>query len=131
VLGFYLWHRPSHPFLLLPHSQLVSYVLTQIVVVGLPEEMLFRGYLQGRLEDAYPQRQRLLGAAISWQAWLLQAALFAVLHFVVDLQPARLMVFFPALLFGWLASRRQGLGAAVFVHAACNLLSDLLVRGWL
>jgi membrane protease YdiL (CAAX protease family) len=131
VVGFYLWHTPAHPFLFIPHSQLSSYVLTQIVVVGLPEEMFFRGYLQGRLEDAFPQRFRLLGASISPPAWLAQAALFGLLHFVVDLHPARLLVFFPALLFGWLASLRAGIGAAVFVHAACNLLSDLLARGWL
>ncbi|HKU44241.1 MAG TPA: MrtC family glutamic-type intramembrane protease [Polyangiales bacterium] len=131
VAGFYLWHAPDKSFELIPHSQLPSFVLTQIVVVGLPEEMLFRGYIQGRLEDAWPRKVRFLFAELSLPAWLVQAALFAVLHFLVEVHPARLAVFFPALLFGWLRSLRRGIGAAVFVHAFCNLLSDLLARGWL
>jgi membrane protease YdiL (CAAX protease family) len=131
VLGFYWWHEPSRGFEWLPQRDLASYALTQILVVALPEEALFRGYLQGRLRDALPGRTRWLGIDLSLSAWLLQALLFGVLHFIVDLQPARLAVFFPALLFGWVAARRAGIGAAVFVHAACNLLSDLLVRGWL
>lgn len=131
VLGFYLWHTPLRPFAWLPDQDLPAYALTQVIVVGLPEEALFRGYLQGRLADAWPRRVRLLGAPVSLGAWLLQAALFALLHFVVDYNPARLAVFFPALLFGWVRALRGGIGAAIFVHAACNLLSDLLIRGWL
>jgi uncharacterized protein len=131
VLAFYIWNAPSHPFAWLPQRDLGSYVLTQILVVGLPEEALFRGYLQGRLADALPGRMRWLRVELSLWAFLLQAGLFALLHFIVDLQPARLAVFFPALLFGWVAARRGGIGAAILVHAACNLLSDVLVRGWL
>jgi membrane protease YdiL (CAAX protease family) len=130
VLGFYLWHAPAQRFALLPHSEFTSYLLTQVVVVGLPEEMFFRGYLQGRLEDAWPHHVRLLGADVSLPALLVQAALFAVLHFVVEVHVARLAVFFPALLFGWLRSLRGSIGAAVFVHAFCNVLSDFLARGW-
>lgn len=131
VAGFYVWHAPGQGFAFLPHSQFTSYLLTQIVVVGLPEEMIFRGYLQGRLEDAWPGRVRLLGADVSLAALLVQAALFAVLHFAVEVHVARLAVFFPALLFGWLRSLRGSIGAAVFVHALCNVLSDFLARGWL
>ena len=131
VLGFYVWNAPTRAFLLLPHSEFSSYLLTQIVVVGLPEEMFFRGYLQGRLHDAFERRVRLLGAELSWPALLLQAGLFALLHLVADVQIGRLAVFFPALLFGWLRCLRPGVGAAVFVHAFCNVLSDLLARGWL
>jgi uncharacterized protein len=131
ALGFYYWNAPRHAFAWLPERDLGSYVLTQILVVGLPEEALFRGYLQGRLADALPGRMRWLGVDLSARVFILQAALFALLHFIIDLQPARLAVFFPALLFSWVAGRRGGIGAAILVHAACNLLSDVLVRGWL
>ena len=131
VLGFYLWHQPIRTFAWLPQQDWGAYALTQVLVIALPEEALFRGYIQGRLRDALPGKMRWLRVELSWLPWLLQALLFAVLHFVVDLHPGRLAVFFPALVFGWLAAYRGGIGAATLFHAACNLLSDLLVRGWL
>jgi membrane protease YdiL (CAAX protease family) len=60
-----------------------------------------------------------------------QAALFALLHFLVGFSPARLAVFFPALVFGWLREKRSGIGAAIWFHALSNLLSELLIRGYL
>ena len=131
VLGFYLWHAPERAFEWVPQRDWPAYTLTQVLVIALPEEALFRGYIQGRLQEAFPGRMRWLRVELSPSAWLLQAVMFGLLHFIVDLQPARLAVFFPALLFGWLAALRGGIGAAVLFHAACNLLSDLLVRGWL
>jgi hypothetical protein len=131
ILGFIYWHAPTVPFAWLPDPDLAEYALTQVIVVGLPEEALFRGYVQGRLEDAWPERSAILWVPLGLRAWLLQALLFATLHFIVDYNPARLAVFFPALLFGWVRSLRKGIGAAVFVHAACNVLSDTLIRGFL
>jgi membrane protease YdiL (CAAX protease family) len=43
---------------------------------------------------------------------------------------ARLAVFFPALLFGWLRARTGGIGASVLFHASCNLYALLLGRGY-
>jgi len=131
ILGFIFWHEPKYPFSWLPDPDLAEYALTQVIVVGLPEEALFRGYLQGRLEDAWPGRSSVLWMRLGIRPWLLQALLFAILHFIVDYNPARLAVFFPALLFGWVRSLRKGICAAVFVHAACNVLSDTLIRGFL
>ncbi len=131
VYGFYFWNAPTRAFAWLPQRDLVSYIATQLVVVALPEEALFRGYFFGRLSDAWPARTRLLGANVSLRALGLQAVWFALLHFVVDFEPSRLAVFFPALLFGWLAGLRGGIGAAIFVHVLSNLLSDVLVRGLL
>jgi hypothetical protein len=131
IVGFYLWHAPTHAFSLAPPADLPSYVLSQVLVVALPEEAFFRGYVQGRLADGEARRVRLLGATVAPKAWLLQAVLFGLIHVVVDLNPMRFSVFFPALLFGWARARRGGVGAAVVLHALSNLLSDILVRGWL
>ena len=68
---------------------------------------------------------------VSLVALVIQAALFALVHFVVDGQPERLAVFFPGLLFGWIRARRGGIGAAILFHALSNLYADVLVRGWL
>ena len=131
VVGFYLWHAPHGPFRFQLPDELASYLLSQLLVVALPEEALFRGYFQGRLSEHFDARRRLLGAALSLRALGLSALLFALIHFAVELHPARLAVFFPALLFGWLRELRGGIGAAAALHALCNLLSDVLVRSWL
>lgn len=131
AVGFQLYHQPEHPFLWRPPGDLASFALTQLLVVALPEEALFRGYFQTRLTDAWPRLRRLLGVQVSIPALVGQALLFAIVHFVVDLQPERLAVFFPGLLFGWLRAWRGGVGAPILLHAASNVYADMLVRGWL
>lgn len=131
ILLFRLWHGSTHDFTWHPPSQPVDFLLTHLIAIALPEEALFRGYFQTRLSDLFPRRIRVLGAALSPSALLVQAALFALLHFLVGFSPARLAVFFPGLLFGWIRARRSGIGAAVWFHALCNVLAELLTRGYL
>jgi membrane protease YdiL (CAAX protease family) len=131
IFAFRLWHQVDAPFTLhIPHDPW-DFALGQLVVVALPEEALFRGYFQTRLSALFPERQRLLGAQLSLSALSCQAALFALLHFLVGLDPARLAVFFPGLLFGWMRAKRGGIGAAIWFHAFCNVLSEVLARGYL
>jgi membrane protease YdiL (CAAX protease family) len=130
TLGFYLWYAPGRSFANHLTTDLLWSFISQLLVVGLPEEALFRGYFQTRIADCTPARIRIFGVAISPLALALQAVLFALIHFAVDLQVARLAVFFPALLFGWLRAWRGGIGAAIAFHAICNLYSDILARGW-
>ncbi len=101
-----------------------------LVVVAGPEEFFYRGYLMGRLDDLFGARGRflLLGASVG-PALFVQAALFALGHYAVDLDPARLAVFFPALAFGWLKAKRGGLVAPVLFHAASNIFMDVLRAG--
>jgi membrane protease YdiL (CAAX protease family) len=95
------------------------------VVVAIPEELFFRGYLMPALERRWPATRRLLGAPVGW-ALLLSSALFAIGHLVVVPNPQRLAVFFPALVFGWMRARTGSIAAGAFYHALCNVLSDLL-----
>ncbi len=131
ALGFRLFHGVTQPFTFQPPREPLDFVLGQLLVVALPEEALFRGYVQTRLTDAFPRRVRLLGAAVSPVALVLQSVLFALLHFVVAFDPSRLAVFFPGLAFGYLRALRGGIGAAIWFHAMSNLLSELLTRGYL
>jgi membrane protease YdiL (CAAX protease family) len=131
VLGFQLWHGVTSAFTLhLPRS-LADFAAGQLLVIALPEEALFRGYFQTRLSELWPKRTRILGASLSLPALSCQAALFALLHFLVGFAPGRLAVFFPALMFGWMREKRGGIGAAIWFHALSNLLSELLIRGYL
>jgi uncharacterized protein len=131
VLAFRLWHQVDVPFSWHPPRELGDFVLGQLIVVALPEEALFRGYFQTRLRDLFPRRVRLFGVELSPGALSCQAALFALLHFLVGFAPERLAVFFPGLLFGVLREARGGIGAAVWFHALSNLFSEVLTRGYL
>lgn len=131
VAGFYFLHEPTHEFVVsLPDSP-IDFAAAQILVVALPEEAFFRGYLQTQLARLRPATRKIFGRPWPVQALLIQALLFAVLHYLVDLNPARLAVFFPAIVFGAMRHLRGGIGAGIIYHALCNILSDLLVRGWL
>ncbi len=130
AVGYQWWHQPESFLLTLPPN-LGSFLLAQLIVVALPEEAFFRGYLQTSLSDLETRGVRILGASLAPGSWLLQAALFAVIHFLVEPNPARLAVFFPGLLFGWVRARRGGIGAALALHAMSNLYSEILARSWL
>lgn len=129
--GYYWWWEPTGSFELVLPSSIANLAMAQLIVVALPEEAFFRGYVQTGLTDLAKNRIRLLGVEVAPAAWLLQAALFGLVHFLVEPHPARLAVFFPGLLFGWVRAWRGGIGAAIGLHAMSNLYSEILARSWL
>jgi uncharacterized protein len=98
---------------------------SQLVVVAIPEEVFFRGYLMERLEQVWPPTTNLFGAKVGW-ALLVSSALFALGHLLVIPNPQRLAVFFPALVFGWMRARTGSIAAGATFHALCNVVSDVL-----
>lgn len=131
AFGYYWWTDPTQPFAFAFPPDIGSLVLAQLVIVALPEEAFFRGYIQTTLADVERRRIRLLGVELAPAAWVAQAILFALIHLMVEPHPARLAVFFPGLLFGWLRAWRGGIGAAIALHAMSNLYSEILSRSWL
>lgn len=130
ALAYAAWHAPSRPFSFDAIALAPSFVIGQLVVVALPEEAFFRGFVQSRLSEAFADRRTLFGVSLSLRALVLQAALFAVVHVLVDPHPARLAVFFPGLLFGFVREWRGGIGAALTYHALSNLFSEALFQGF-
>ncbi|MFH0901735.1 MAG: type II CAAX endopeptidase family protein [Pseudomonadota bacterium] len=112
-----------------PHApaDFLQSLLVQLGVVALPEELFFRGYVLGRLEQAMPPSRRWLGGGIGI-ALFFSAALFAAGHLLVDLDPRRLAVFFPGLLFGWMRSATKSILAGTLAHACSNLYIEALHR---
>lgn len=106
---------------------LLAYLLIHLGLVAYPEEYFFRGYLQPRLDQRFGTPVRLLGVPVG-RGLLLSALAFALLHPILIPGPHRLLVFFPALLFGWLAARQKELGAAILVHALSNVLLAVVSR---
>jgi len=106
---------------------LLAYVLIHLGLVAYPEEYFFRGYLLPRLDARLGTPRRLFGVQIGW-GLVLSALAFALLHPILIPGAHRLLVFFPALLFGWLAARQRELGAAILVHAFSNVLLAIVSR---
>ena len=128
-IGFRLWWKVESGLdwdLPWPLWQLVA---THLLVVALPEELLYRGFVQQRLGRVLRGRVKVLGTQVGW-AVVITAALFAVGHFITDMRPDRLATFFPALVFGWLKERRGSLVGPVLFHASANVFSDILTEGY-
>jgi membrane protease YdiL (CAAX protease family) len=97
----------------------------QFLVVALPEELFYRGFMQTAWERTDPSAGvRVFGARLG-KGFLATQALFALGHLVV-LQPWRLATFFPGLLFGWLRARTGDVSAGIFFHALSNLFIAML-----
>lgn len=130
VLGFQFWWQPTRAFSFVAPEGFWGIALAQFVVVGLPEEFFYRGYVQTRMHEAFPRTVRVMGADLSPIAILATSVLFALGHFLVDLDPSRLAVFFPSFLFGWIRQRRGTIGASAVFHAMCNVFADILMIGY-
>lgn len=119
---------PGKPLALTPGlGWWLTFALWQLALIALSEELFFRGFLQTGLNALWTRRWRLLGADVGL-AWPITSLLFAVGHLATTPHPARLLVFFPGLLMGWLRERTGGLLAPVVFHGLSNLLMELLVR---
>ncbi len=87
--------------------------LFQIFLVALPEEFFFRGYFLKRLKQVFSLPS----------AFFLTAFIFSFSHSFIVLRWWHFSIFFPALVFGWLREKTNGLVAPVLFHALCNVFS--------
>lgn len=128
-LGYVHWWGADR-FVLAWPADFGSQILGQLLVIAVPEEAFFRGYLQTALDDAWRDRTRTILGARLGLGFLLSAAIFAIGHLLTIPHPSRLAVFFPALVFGWLRARTGGIGAGVIFHAFCNLFTAVLAESY-
>ena len=114
------------PALRLPNDFLWL-TLTHLLVVALPEEFFYRGYLYARFAAGLEEERRgrrILGVTIGPAFWL-TTLLFALGH-LTEPYPWRLAVFFPALVFGYLRLRTGTVVAATLFHALSNIFIAVL-----
>jgi hypothetical protein len=110
--------------------------LFELARAGLPEEIFFRGFVQPRLAALPGGRRglRVLFVPLT-RASVLAAALFAATHIAFEAQlftvaaAARLLTFFPGLLFGALREETGDVVAPALFHALCNATLDAMQRG--
>ena len=129
AIGFRIyWHARQEFVFRLPAS-ILDEVFGQALVIALPEEGFYRGYLLTALDDLWGTPWTFFKAKLGW-GWLVSSAIFAAGHFFTEPDPQRLAVFFPALVFGWLRARTGGVGAPALFHVLCNVLASTLSRGY-
>ncbi|HEX5035872.1 MAG TPA: CPBP family intramembrane glutamic endopeptidase [bacterium] len=96
----------------------------QVILVALPEEFFFRGYLQTMLATKFSRRFRLFGLKLFEMPTAVPIAcvVFAFSHSVITLRWWQFAIVFPSLAFGWLREKTGGLIAPVLFHALSNLI---------
>ncbi len=127
AVGHYLfaryWLGAAFHFRVPP--EFAAEALDQLVIIALPEEIFFRGYLQTEFDRACGTPYRFLGA--QWGIGVVAAAgLFAACHMIYG-GPARLVVFFPGMLYGWLRARTGTVAVPASYHAVSNLLMKIML----
>lgn len=116
-LFFYLYTRfPLFPSPALPpghYPPAGEFLLRQAVLVALPEEVFFRGYVY----DAFEEK--------GWEPIVPSSVLFCVGHLAIHASPYRALTFFPGLILGWSRRRTGNLYVPVVLHFFFNLLPYL------
>jgi len=106
--------------------KLLEWCAVQLVVVALPEELFFRGFLLELLERRFPPKRRWKGGGIG-VALVMSSAMFALIHLPKEgYDPRQLATFFPGLLFGWMRSSTRSILASTITHAGSNILVHVL-----
>lgn len=90
-----------------------EFLLRQALLVALPEEVFFRGYLYDAFEET------------GWEPVLSSSLLFSAGHLAILFSSYRALTFFPALLFGWARKRTGTVYVPVLLHLLFNLLPYL------
>jgi membrane protease YdiL (CAAX protease family) len=98
------------------------YVLSQVLLVGFPEEFFFRGYLQGEFSRSVPSLARIFGVPFGLPQ-LAVSGLFALSHSLITFQWWHALIFFPSLVFAWLKEKTGTIWAGSLFHAACNVFA--------
>ena len=118
AIAFFLFVRlPLPPAISGDHGDVpltAAMAAHHLLLVALPEEVFFRGYLYDAFEEA--GREPVVPVAL----------LFAIGHFVIAPSPFRLLTFFPALLLGWGRRRSGNVYVPTAVHFLYNLFPALI-----
>ena len=110
-------------------ADLLTYWAQNTLLIALPEELFYRGFLETRLERWWPTKRTVLGLPLGRTVFL-ASALFALGHFLGEYNPARLGPFFPAFLFSALTRRSSSITGAIIFHGFCNTFSHLLAASY-
>lgn len=137
AVGHHFWQmlvadhfgKQAHYAFALP-SGLLEMVAINLLLVALPEELFYRGFVFTRFSRVWPPWLVKFGAPVG-KAMLFSSALFALGHYAGEWgNPARLGPFFPALVFCAMRQRAGSIMGAVLFHGLANICSEILRAGY-
>jgi membrane protease YdiL (CAAX protease family) len=106
LLPYYLIFSPS------PSPPSLHYILFQLLIVSLPEEFFFRGFLQDSIGKGF-------------KAVLLVSLLFSIAHLPKAIffgEWISLLSFFPSIVMGWLYTKTNNILPGTIFHFFANLV---------
>lgn len=111
-------------------GELVLGVVYSLVFVALSEEVLFRGYIQSRLNEAFGRPHRFFGVNWGWGV-IIASLLFGLWHVLNPFNPFvgkfalawqwGLWTFFAGLILGYVRERTSSVLASAILHGVINL----------
>ncbi|MCL4479251.1 MAG: CPBP family glutamic-type intramembrane protease [Deltaproteobacteria bacterium] len=104
---------------------ILRFAFYDLLMVAIPEEVFYRGYLQSELKRCDRKKFHFAGIEIG-VSFVIVNILFALGHLIVIQDIARLAVFFPGLVFSWLKEKDYNISGSVTFHWLSNVLSFLL-----
>jgi len=134
LLGAWVWFsllgtqtfEPSFAQFSKLESSIPELLMTQILLVAMPEEFFYRGYLMSTLRDAFGRQFSWTQRKVDIVVLVLTSLLFAVAH-TLSGDFGRLNTFFPGLLFGFLRLKSEGILGCILLHAACNIMMQCIL----
>ena len=102
------------------------YILT---MPGIAEEFVYRGVIQGVLNEVFGRPWKLFSAPLGW-GWVISSVLFWAIHAVRVSDQLLLSLYWPTLtlqlgvgfILGWMRERSNSLMPAIFFHNAVNIV---------
>lgn len=103
----------------------ISLVLINFLLVAIPEEVFFRGYLQKQLGNTI------------WSI-VIVSLLFAIAHFIticvfrgpgLFVCSINILTFFPSLVMGFLYYKTKTLWSSIFFHTVANIVHAVVLSG--
>jgi len=108
----------------------VSAILLALLVVGPGEELLFRGVVQTRLDQAFGCPWRVFGTGLGW-GWIVASLLFGVAHLLSPVAPGHggwaLWTTVAGLLFGYIRAKGGSFVASGLVHGVLLAVAAVFV----
>ena len=120
-------HTQGYSFQLPP--DMLLFVVFQVLLVALPEELFYRGFMFVSLNKYWPNKTFLFGIPLG-RAAIISSLFFALAHFVGEYNFLRLGPFFPAFLFAYLMLRSKSIFGCLTYHALSSIFSQILYVGY-